>query len=62
MVRRKWKTLETLEETLESIWFRALISQMKKVGPEEGPGLEPRFPDPTTSALALPTTPHPTVL
>lgn len=59
MIRReKSKTLEILEETLKTIWFRPLISQIKKLGPKKGSGLEPRFPDSMTSAFTLPTTPY----
>lgn len=56
--RRKSKTPETWEETLESM-VQASSSQMSKLEPKEGSGLEPRLPDSGTSALTPPTTPYP---
>lgn len=57
MVRR-WKS-KTLE-TLESIWFKPLISQMRKLGLRERSGLEPTFPDSKLVLLTFP--PHHTLL
>lgn len=56
--RRKSKTPETLEETLESM-VQASSSQMRNLEAKEGSGLEPGLLDSATSVLTPPTTPHP---